>query len=97
MKASEVKDRSKVDSLEVTIVKIDDARSVNSRAGESLTVADADCTDADGTPIKISFWNDEIQRVKVGNKIRITNGWASAFRGQVKVSAGKYGKLEVLS
>ena len=34
--------------------------------------------------------------MKEGDSVRITNGWASAFRDKLSVSAGKFGKLEVL-
>lgn len=96
MLARELKDKSKVDVLEVTVISKDETRAVNSRSGDALKVCDCDAQDAEGGKVKISLWNDEIDRVSVGQKIRITNGWASAFRGEIKVSAGKFGKLEIL-
>jgi len=44
----------------------------------------------------VSLWNEEIDRVQPNDRIRITNGWAREWRGNIQVSAGKYGKLEVL-
>jgi ssDNA-binding replication factor A large subunit len=44
----------------------------------------------------LTLWNDEIERVQVNSKIKIVNGWTSAYKGKLQVSAGKYGKLEVL-
>ncbi|HVL48787.1 MAG TPA: DNA-binding protein [Candidatus Thermoplasmatota archaeon] len=96
MLARDLKDKSKVDQLEVTVLKKEEPRSVNSRAGDALTVCDCEAVDGEGGKVKISLWNDEIERVSEGAKIRITNGWASAFRGEIKVSAGKFGKLEIL-
>jgi ssDNA-binding replication factor A large subunit len=96
MLARDLKDKSKVDSLVVTILSKGDVRSVNTRDGEALTVCDCDAVDEEGGKVKISLWGKEIEQVGQGQRIRITNGWASAFRGEIKVSAGKFGKLEVL-
>jgi replication factor A1 len=97
MKASEVRPESKVDVIELTIREKGAVRDFSSRTGSTGKVCDAKAVDQDGTEVSVSLWNDEIDRVKANDRIRITNGWAREWRGNIQVSAGRYGKLEVLS
>jgi replication factor A1 len=95
MKAKDVRANSKVDLLEVTITEMGETRNVNTKLGGSSRVCDAKGKDAEGGVVALSLWNDEIDRVKVGAHVKIVNGWAREFRGEVQVSAGRMGKLEV--
>jgi replication factor A1 len=97
MKVSEVRPESKVDVIELTIREKGTARDFSSRSGSTGKVCDAKGVDEEGTEVSVSLWNDEIDRVKANDRIRITNGWAREWRGNIQVSAGRYGKLEVLS
>ena len=97
MKVSEVRPESKVDVIELTIREKGTVRDFSSRSGSSGKVCDAKAVDADGKEVSVSLWNEEIDRVKANDRIRITNGWAREWRGNIQVSAGRYGKLEVLS
>ena len=45
----------------------------------------------------LTLWNDEIDKVNVGDKVHITNGYVSEFQGEKQLSAGKFGKLEVVT
>jgi len=46
--------------------------------------------------VNLTLWNDDIDKVEVNSKIKITNGWVSSYKNKLQVSAGKYGKLEVI-
>lgn len=94
MKVADLKDRSKVDVLELDVLSKGEARPFSSRNG-SGHVCDARARDDSGE-VTLTLWNDEIERVAAGNRVRITNGWVSSFRGDLKVSAGRFGKLEVV-
>ena len=72
------------------------SRSTSSRSGSTGKVADAKAVDDEGSEVSVSLWNDEIDRVQAKSRIRITNGWAREWRGNLQVSAGRFGKLEVL-
>jgi len=95
MKAKDIKSDSKVDLLELTVKEKGEVRNVSTRMGASR-VCDAKCEDDEGGQITLTLWNDEIDKVNVNDKIKITNGWARQFRGSLQVSAGKFGKLEIL-
>lgn len=95
MKVADLKDKSKVDDITLTIVSKGEIRQVNSKFGETLTVCECVAKDDTGETV-VSLWNDEIAKVEAGDTVRITNGWASAFRNKLSISAGKFGKLEKL-
>jgi len=95
MKASEVKPEMRKVDLDLKIVEMEEPRSYASRTGREGRVATAVGEDDSGR-IKVSLWDKDIDRVKVGSKIQIRNGYARIFRDEVYVSAGIYGKLEVV-
>ncbi|MBS3123431.1 hypothetical protein J4437_02215 [Candidatus Woesearchaeota archaeon] len=63
--------------------------------GKKGQVCNAQLADATGK-VKMTLWNDEIDTVKVGDKIHLQNGWCSEFKGEKQVSAGKFGKIEIM-
>jgi len=95
LKAKDVRPAMRNIDLDLTIVEIEEPRTYVSRMGREGRVTTAVGEDDSGR-IKVSLWNDEIDRVKVGDRIRIRNGYSRLFRDEVYVSAGMYGKLEVV-
>lgn len=95
MKAGDVKPNMRKIDLELTIVEIEEPRPYLRRDGTQGRVTTAIGEDDSGR-IKLSLWDSEIDRVKVGDRIRITNGYSRTFRDEVHVSAGLYGRLDVL-
>jgi replication factor A1 len=92
MKIADLKgEQSRVD-VEGEIVDKGDIRSVNLRAGGTSNVADCTIRDESGS-IKLTLWGDQINTVDVGDKVRIENGYTKAFRGEVQLNIGRYGKL----
>jgi replication factor A1 len=81
--------------IELKVVEIEEPRTYVRRDGREGKVVTAVAEDDTGK-IKVSLWDTDIDRVKVGDRIKITNGYARLFRNEVHVSAGIYGKLEVL-
>ncbi len=95
MKVSELKaGQGKVD-IELT-VKTKEPERVFNKYGKELKVANAMAADDSGDQIKLSLWNDEIGKINVGDKVKISNGYVSEFNGEKQLSAGKFGKLEVV-
>jgi len=62
--------------------------------GRQLKVATAVLFDESGE-IKLTLWNQDIDRVKVGDSVKITNGYVNEFQGEKQLTTGKLGKLEV--
>jgi replication factor A1 len=82
--------------VEATVVDKGNTRQVQSRFGnETFNVADAIVQDETGT-IKLTLWNEQIDQVKVGDKIKVENGYITSFKGEIQLNVGKYGKLTIL-
>lgn len=81
--------------LTATVAEKGEPRTVNS-ANFSGTVANAKLQDETGT-IKFSLWNDQIAQVNVGDTVKISNGYVSEYQGEMQLSTGKFGKMEVVS
>lgn len=94
MKANRVKPGMKNLDLELKVVDKEEPYSFESDKGEGRVVT-AICEDDSGK-IKVSLWDDEIDRVEVGDKIKIESGYSRLFKDEVYVSAGRYGELKVL-
>jgi replication factor A1 len=81
--------------IEVKVIEIGDPREVVTRDGTTHRVATATVTDDSGD-IKMSLWDDHIDQVKVGDPIRIENGYSTSFRNETQLNVGRYGKLIIL-
>ncbi len=87
--------REKVD-IEGVVARKGDTRTVNMRSGGTIDVCDAYLTDDSGE-IKLTLWAEDIQAVNNGDRIKITNGYINSFKGEVALTKGKFGKMEVVS
>ncbi len=82
--------------LEGTVERKGETRTVNKKAGGTIDVCDAYLVDESGE-IKLTLWGDDIPKISAGSKVKITNGYTNTFKGEVSLTKGKYGQLEVLS
>ncbi len=80
--------------LTLDIVDKGDIRTFN-KFGKDGRVCNAKGKDETGE-ITLSLWNEQIDQVNVGDKIKISNGWVSEWQGEKQLSTGKFGKLEVV-
>ena len=46
--------------------------------------------------IKLSLWNEDTERIKAGDKIHLTNGYVNEWQGEMQLTTGRLGKLEVI-
>lgn len=95
MNISDLRDGMRRVDAEGEIAEISEPRTVNLRTGDQARVADCMLKDDSGE-IKLSLWDDQIDQVKQGSRVRITNGYTNSFRGELRLNVGKFGKLEVL-
>lgn len=95
MKVSDLKPRMGKVDIELEVVDIGEPREFQ-KFGNNGRVATATAKDDTGE-IKLSLWNTEIDIVTKGCKLKITNGYVNEFQGEMQLSAGKFGKLEVIA
>jgi len=82
-------------NLKAKVVGKSIPRYVFSRFGDALTLSTATISDGTGS-IRMSLWNAEIDRVSVGDTVQIENGRVRTFRGELQVSLGRKGRLQVV-
>jgi replication factor A1 len=80
-------------NIEVTVKSMEEPRTFN-KYGKDLKVANAVVTDGE-SEIKLTLWNDDVDKVKTGAVIKIENGYVSEFQGEKQLTTGKFGKLEI--
>lgn len=95
MNVKDLRDGMRRVDAEGEIAEMSEPRTVNLKTGDEARVADCMLRDDTGT-IKLSLWDDQIDMVKQGTRVRITNGYTNSFRGEVRLNVGRYGKLEVV-
>lgn len=96
MKISEVKAGTGSISVQGEITAKDEPRDVLTKFGKRMRVCSATLKDDSGE-IVLSLWNDDIDKVNVGDQISIENGWCSEFKNTPQLSSGKFGKITVLN
>jgi replication factor A1 len=91
----ELQDGMKRVSVEAQVVEKGDVREVKSRfKDETYRIVDAVLADESGS-VKLTLWNEQIETVNVGDKIKIENGYVTSFKGEIQLNVGKFGKLTV--
>jgi replication factor A1 len=78
----------------VDVVDVGEAREFE-KFGRTGRVATAIVKDETGD-VKLTLWNEQIDKVKPGDKVHITNGYVSEWQGEPQLTTGKMGKLEVV-
>ena len=81
--------------LTAEVVEIGEVREFN-KFGKPGRVATAKIKDETGE-ISLTLWNDDIDKVKVGDTIQIKNGFVNEWQGTPQLTTGRMGSLEVIS
>jgi len=92
MKVSELQDKSAVDEITLKITAKEEARDVR---GGTLRVCNATGEDETGNVV-VTLWNDDIDKVKEGDTVKIINGWSQMYNDKMQVSSGRKGTIEVM-
>ena len=79
----------------VAVVTNKDEPRTFEKFGRSGQVCNAKIKDDTGE-ITLTLWNEDIEKVNVGDKIHLENGWCSEFRDERQLSTGKFGKIEIV-
>lgn len=85
--------RSGID-IRAIVIKKGDPRTVNLKAGGTSDVCEVTISDDTGE-MPLTLWNEDIDRVSVGDTIEISNGYTSEFKGTSQLNIGKYGKMSL--
>ena len=77
------------------VAEVGDVRDFQ-KFGKSGRVATAQAKDESGDIIKLTLWNEDIERIKAGDKVHLVNGYVSEWQGELQLTTGRFGKLEVI-
>lgn len=88
MKISELKPRVNVD---VTFKVLEKKEANVTRSGKK--VAEAVVGDESGT-VLMTLWGEDIEKVDVGGTYTLKNGYVSLYRGSLRLTIGRMGKVE---
>jgi replication factor A1 len=94
MNVSELKAGTGSVNLEVEIVSKEAEREIN-KYGRKLRVCNLTIKDESGT-MTLVLWNEEIDKVKEGDKLKIENGYVGEWQNAPQLTLGKFGKMTVL-
>jgi len=80
--------------ITVEVVSMDEPREFN-KFGKPGRVANAMIKDETGD-MKLTLWNEQIDQIKVGDKIHIQKGYVNEWQGEKQLTTGKFGTLDVV-
>jgi replication factor A1 len=80
--------------VEGEVLEMSDVREF-SKYGRQGRVANAVIKDGTGK-VKLSLWNEQIEKVKPGDTVKIQKGYVGEFQGELQLTTGKFGTLEVV-
>ena len=93
MKIIELEEGAFEGTIEGKITELEEPREITTKFGRRLKVANGKIEDDSGS-IKLALWNEDAEKYKEGDRIKITNGYVSRFKDELNVSAGRNGKIE---
>jgi len=91
----ELKPRAGFDEIVLEVVSKGEEREF-ANANGSGKVCSCAAKDDSGEEVSLTLWNEQCAQIAEGQKLKITNGWTSEYQGQLQVSTGKQGTLEIL-
>lgn len=91
LKINELRDGQRKVDIEGIITDVKNPR--DTKTGSK--VANATLEDDTGQ-VKLPLWDEQIEQVAKGSRVRVLNGYTNAYNGEVQLNVGKYGRLEVL-
>jgi len=81
-------------NLKAEVKSKGEPRTVNLKTGGTVDVCDAVVSDG-VDDIKLTLWGDDIKAVNIGDVVVVTNGYTNEFKGEVSLTKGKFGKMEI--
>jgi replication factor A1 len=94
-KIKELQPRTGKVELVGQIISMEQPRAFN-KFGKEGKVCNAKIKDDTGE-VTLTLWNEQCDQVKVGDTVSIHNGWVSEYRGELQLSTGKFGQLEIVT
>lgn len=95
MLVKDLKPKTGFDEMVVEVVTIGEPRAFATANGQG-TVCNAAVKDENGDEVSLTLWNEDYKKIHDGDKVKITGGWVSEYKGRLQISAGRKGSIEVV-
>ena len=94
MQVKDLKPKQGNVDITVDVVDVGETREFQ-KFGKPGKVANAIAKDETGN-IKLTLWNEDIEKVHAGDKVQLTNGYVNEWQGEMQLTTGRMGKLEIV-
>ncbi len=94
MQVKDLKPKQGNVDITIDVVDVGEAREFQ-KFGKPGRVANAIAKDETGD-IKLTLWNEDIEKVSAGDKVHLTNGYVNEWQGEMQLTTGRMGKLEIV-
>lgn len=94
MKIADLQIHQKGVNIEAEIIELGEVREFV-KFGKPGRVCNAKIKDDSGE-VNLTLWNEQIDELKKGNKIKVTNGYVNEWQGEKQLTAGRFGSIEVI-
>ncbi|MBU1201169.1 MAG: hypothetical protein KJ583_01580 [Nanoarchaeota archaeon] len=91
MKISDLKPKKGDVNVKVEVIEIGEVREFQ-KFGTPGRVANAKVKDETGE-VTMTLWNEQIDQVKVGDKIELKDGYVNEWQGSLQLTAGRKGTI----
>ena len=94
MQVKDLKPKQGNVDITVDVVDVGETREFQ-KFGKPGKVANAIAKDETGN-IKLTLWNEDIEKVHAGDKVQLTSGYVNEWQGEMQLTTGRMGKLEIV-
>ena len=94
MKIKDLQARQSNVEVEGAVLEVGEPREFT-KFNKTGRVANAILKDESGQ-VKLTLWNEQIDQIKVGDRVKIQKGYVGEWQGELQLTTGKFGTLEVL-
>lgn len=82
--------------LKAKVIKIPPALNVLTRFGTKAYVSNVTITDDTGS-IRLSLWNEEVDKVHVGDEVELKNCYIKRYKGEPQLRLGRKGSISTVN
>jgi replication factor A1 len=95
LKISEIRDGMRKVEVVGRVTDKPEPREVTLRTMQKARVADLTIADDTGK-IKLTLWDDQIDKVDLEEIVKIENGYVNSYKGEIRLNVGRYGTMEII-
>lgn len=82
-------------NIKVTVSNISESKQITTGKGVEHEILEVEVKDETGMMMLV-LWDEKVIPLKVGDLLRIENGFVTSFKGKWRINVGKYGEIAKL-